>query len=147
MKTQGFSNMAEHLAQCHQWPGLYKFHMLASLDGHNHCMTLKLVTVFGNDYLRSLDSIFIVYNSHCPLICLSFYFISVFHMGSSLILVDRIGSGHTSLPWYSPQVAVLTLCYSCLGSTKIKIKKKLMELHLGSCDCHVFLMWPCALWM
>lgn len=70
-KTQGFSNMAEHLARCHQWPGLHKFHKLASLDGHNHCMTLKLVTVFGNDYPRSLDFIFIVSNSLCPLIRLS----------------------------------------------------------------------------
>lgn len=103
-------------------------YMLSSLDGHNQCMTLKLVTVFENYYPRFLDSIFIFFKWQ-----LFFYwFILVWvllNLSLSYEIISHLfyltGLALTTLPHLSC-CTELTMCYkqhgqnmhSWLGSTK-----------------------------
>lgn len=61
--------------------------------------------------------------------------------------------------WLWPHFLALIFTSSCCADLMLqsfglyhknnnnKNTNKKMELHLGSCDCHVFIMWSCARWM
>lgn len=61
IKTEGSSTQLPTWLDATRGQGCTLARMLASLDGHKHCMTLELIARFENYYLRCLDSIFIVF--------------------------------------------------------------------------------------